>query len=83
MTAFVTPGSEEQGKELKMPLRLPGSRLSKIPPEGIRAFVFNGLREPPDDPLLVIWFTDDAGHRWQLDEFQSLAEAADGDRYKP
>lgn len=82
-TAFVTPGSEQQGNELKMPLHWPRSRLCKIPPEGIRAFVFNGLQQPPDDPLLVIWFTDDAGHRWQLDEFQSLTEAADGDRYKP
>ena len=32
---------------------------------------------------VVAWFTDDAGFRWQLDEYQHLVEAADGDVYKP
>jgi hypothetical protein len=29
-----------------------------------------------------MWFTDDAGFRWQLDEYLHLVEAGDNDEYK-
>lgn len=35
------------------------------------------------DVLAVVWFTDDAGLRWQLDEDMHLVRAAEGDEFVP
>jgi hypothetical protein len=32
--------------------------------------------------ILVVWFTDDAGFRWQLDDYLHLARADSNDEYK-
>jgi hypothetical protein len=56
-------------------------RVSVLPP-GKRCG-FNFVEQPrTEDPIRVAWFTDDAGHRWQIDEQQHLAET-NGDEYKP
>jgi hypothetical protein len=34
------------------------------------------------DEIAVAWFTDDAGYRWQLDEFQHLVQASDESEYQ-
>jgi hypothetical protein len=60
----------------------PGPQWEKLRPSERCSLTFTSLQSG-DDQLLVAWFTDDAGFRWQLDEYQHLVEAADGDVYKP
>ncbi len=47
-------------------------------------FAFKGLATAPDQ-VFVARFTDDAGNRWQLDEYLHLVKVIDGDEseYKP
>lgn len=51
-------------------------------PRGRYAFAFDGLADDPDH-VIVMWFTDDARFRWQLDQNMHLVEARDGDKYQP
>jgi hypothetical protein len=49
---------------------------------GARAFFkFNRVIYAADE-IVVAWFTDDAGFRWQVDQLMHLAETS-GDQYKP
>lgn len=57
-----------------------GPQWDRLRPSGRCSLVFTSLE---DDQLLVAWFTDDAGFRWQLDEYQHLVPARDGDEYEP
>jgi hypothetical protein len=65
----------------------PGSRYPTLLPASKCRFAFeltlDRLELPGDDPLLflVVWFTDDEGFRWHLDQFQHLAET-EGEEYK-
>jgi hypothetical protein len=43
-------------------------------------FTFEIDRWDPD-MVLVIWFTDDEGHRWQLDQYGHLVESPDESEY--
>jgi hypothetical protein len=41
---------------------------------------------PPAVVLFVVWFTEDAGFKWQLDEYLHLAQVPDDDdqsEYRP
>jgi hypothetical protein len=57
------------------------SRVEMLRPEAACGFWFDGLTEEKDQ-LFVAWFTDDAGFRWQLDEYQHLVQAGSDDEYK-
>lgn len=56
----------------------PVSRYVTLPPDARCWFDFEGTGAEADH-VLVVWFTDDAGIRWCLDEFQHLAPVKDGD----
>jgi len=56
------------------------SRYGTLPPGSPCKFTF-AATDGNDDHIVVAWFTDDAGFRWQLDEFQHLAETKD-DEYR-
>lgn len=59
----------------------PVSRLARLRPGSRCAFTFEkGLKIEPDF-VLVAWFTDDAGFRWQLDEDLRLVPAGDESEY--
>jgi hypothetical protein len=58
-----------------------GSRISFIRPGWVSGFVFTPVTSP--DRLIVVWFTDDAGMRWQLDEDLHLVRAAPDDLFVP
>jgi hypothetical protein len=45
-------------------------------------FTFDGLSLGPGH-IVVAWFTDDAGFRWQLDEYMHLVQADDETKYLP
>lgn len=59
----------------------PVREFALLGPEESCGFVFNNLRREPDQ-IVVTWFTDDAGNRWQLDETMHLVRAAADDEYK-
>lgn len=54
----------------------------RLRPEGRCGFAFTGL-QPGNDQLLVAWFTDDAGFRWQLDGYRHLVPAGHEDKCPP
>jgi hypothetical protein len=58
------------------------SRLETLRPGSRAGFSFADLPGAPDE-VAVAWFTDDDGTRWQLDEFQHLAESGDESVYLP
>jgi hypothetical protein len=58
----------------------PVSRYGTLPPGKPCKFSF-AATDVDEDRIVVAWFTDDAGLRWQLDEFQHLTETKD-DAYK-
>jgi hypothetical protein len=65
---------------------LPGfksvSRFVTLRPKSRCGFTFNDL--PPDpNQVLVAWFTDDAGFRWQLDQYLHLVQSDDENEYVP
>ena len=65
---------------------LPGvksvSRFVTLRPKSRCGFTFNDL--PPDpNEVLVAWFTDDAGFRWQLDQYLHLVQSDDENEYVP
>jgi hypothetical protein len=45
------------------------------------SFTFESILHREPGQLLVAWFTDDAGFRWQLDEYSHLVQASDKDEY--
>jgi hypothetical protein len=47
------------------------------------AFSFKNTLKREPDYVLVVWFTDDAGFRWQLDEYLHLVPAGDESEYLP
>jgi hypothetical protein len=56
----------------------PVRALARLRAGGRCQFLFKeGLKCEPDY-VLVAWFTDDAGFRWQLDEYQHLVQVDDG-----
>ena len=59
-----------------------GPQLGVLRPDRRCDFAFDGLADDPNH-VIVMWFTDDAGFRWQLDQNMHLVEADDGDVYKP
>jgi hypothetical protein len=72
-----TAGTWTMGPDTK-----PGSWVDVLRPAVRCGFGFDGLTDDPDQ-VLVTWFTDDAGFRWQLDEYLHLVQAGDNDEYKP
>jgi len=58
----------------------PVSRYGTLPPGSPCKFTF-ATTDVNEDQIIVAWFTDDAGLRWHLDEFQHLTETKD-DEYK-
>jgi hypothetical protein len=68
--------------ELFAPDMKPLQVFGLLRPQSGCIFVFaNVAREP--DQVVVAWFTDDAGFRWQLDEYRHLVPAAEEDEYLP
>ena len=57
------------------------SRYGTLPPDKPCRFTF-ALTEGDKDYIVMTWFTDDAGFRWQLDEHQHLVQVNDGDERK-
>jgi hypothetical protein len=60
----------------------PGSRIETLSSPGRCTFIFSDLKSEPDH-VAVAWFTDDAGFRWQLDEYQHLLRSDDESEYVP
>jgi len=58
------------------------SRFESLRPGARCGFTFDHLPDYPDQ-VLVAWFTDDDGFRWQLDEYQHLVESGDEDAHLP
>lgn len=54
----------------------PLQEFGMLRPDASCAFSFSGLTREPDQ-VLVAWFNDDAGFRWQLDEYLHLVEVKD------
>jgi hypothetical protein len=59
----------------------PVSRWEKLRPGDRCSFRFAGHMPEPDE-VLVVWFTDDAGFRWQLDEYLHLVRSDDESEYR-
>jgi hypothetical protein len=74
----VQPGPGHQGWVFLNAKQTP--RLETLRPDARGGFSFPNRPVEPDH-ILVAWFTDDAGFRWQLDEDQHLVSARDGDQY--
>lgn len=60
----------------------PVSRFETLRPGARCGFVFKDLNPEPDQ-VLVAWFTDDAGFRWQLDQYLHLVRSDDESEYLP
>lgn len=60
----------------------PVSRIETLRAPGRCSFIFKDLK-PEHDHVTVAWFTDDAGFRWQLDEYQHLVRSDDESEYLP
>jgi hypothetical protein len=81
-TSTGTLGGSVQMRPIEVaPEEQSGSRYGTLRPGKQCRFTFDGLSADPAH-IVVAWFTDDAGFRWQLDEFLHLAETT-GDEYKP
>lgn len=65
---------------------LPGAKnvpaFETLRPGSRCAFSFKDLKTEPDQ-VLVAWLTDDAGHRWQLDQYLHLVRSDDESEYLP
>ena len=66
-----------------IPSTVPVILYDTLRPETRCGFIFNKVSTVEPDHILVAWFTDDAGFRWQLDEYLHLVPARDGDDYVP
>jgi hypothetical protein len=77
----VVPGAGGQGW-----MFLPGaektSRLERLRPGSRGGFSFDVAGSEPDR-VLVVWFTDNDGFRWQLDEYQHFVQSDDESQYLP
>jgi hypothetical protein len=63
-----------------LPGAKPVSRFGTLRPKSRCGFTFKDL--PPDpNQVLVAWFTDDAGFRWQLDQYLHLVRSDDESEY--
>jgi hypothetical protein len=71
----------QDGKGLTLGIE-PVSRFETLRPGARCSFHFEG-HEPEPDHVLVVWFTDDAGFRWQLDQYLHLVQSGDEDQYVP
>jgi hypothetical protein len=58
-------------------------RFARLRPSRRSLFMFAEGLKLEEDSLLVAWFTDDAGFRWELDEYLHLVRASDEDEYQP
>jgi len=58
----------------------PACRFETLRPEARCGFTFKDPRPEPDQ-VLVAWFTDDAGFRWQLDQYLHLVRSDDEGEY--
>ena len=65
-----------------LPDAKPASRLETLRPKSRCGFSFKDLTNEPDQ-VLVVWFTDDAGFRWQLDQYLHLVQSDDENEYVP
>jgi hypothetical protein len=78
---LVDPGPGGQGW-----IFLPGAKhvssFGTLRPGSCSGFSFTDLDSEPDQAL-VMWFTDDAGHRWQLDQYLHLVKSDAEDQYVP
>jgi hypothetical protein len=76
-------GGSVQPRTMEVPIDdEPGSRYKVLRPGDRCRFTFDGLSND-EDQIVVAWFTDDAGIRWQLDEYQHLVRARADDEYEP
>jgi hypothetical protein len=64
-----------------IPETVPVTHYDTLRPGARVGFLFNGVSNVEPDHILVAWFTDDAGFRWQLDEYLHLVPAGDEDEY--
>jgi hypothetical protein len=70
-----------QRRTMEIPVdEQPVPRYKVLRPGERCRFTFDGLTLV-EDHIVVAWFTDDAGIRWQLDEYRHLVQTAD-DEYK-
>lgn len=58
----------------------PACRFETLRPGARCGFIFKDLNPEPDQ-VLVAWFTDDAGFRWQLDQYLHLVRSDDESEY--
>jgi hypothetical protein len=65
-----------------LPGAKPVSRFGTLRPKLRCGFSFKDLANDPDQ-VLVAWFTDDAGIRWQLDQYLHLVQSDDENEYVP
>lgn len=65
-----------------LPGAKPVSRFVTLRPKSRCGFTFKDLTREPDQ-VLVAWFTDDAGFRWQLDQHLHLVQSDDESEYVP
>ena len=65
-----------------LPGAKPVSRFETLRPKLRCGFSFKDLPDDPDQ-VLVAWFTDDAGIRWQLDQYLHLVQSVDENEYVP
>jgi hypothetical protein len=65
-----------------IPRPQPGSRFDTLRPRASCGFNFSEVSSAGPDDILVVWFTDDAGFRWQLDDYLHLVQAGSNDEYK-
>jgi hypothetical protein len=66
--------------ELFSPDLKPLQEFGMLRPRSTCIFVFNKLAVTPD-MVVVAWFTDDAGFRWQLDEYMHLVQVKDEEEH--
>jgi hypothetical protein len=58
----------------------PLATFGMLRPQATCTFVFDELKGAPDQ-VFVAWFTDDAGFRWQLDEYLHLVQVKDDEEH--
>jgi hypothetical protein len=69
------------GKMFFAPDLKPLQVFKTLRPHATCAFIFKGTDAEPDQ-VLVAWFTDDAGYRWQLDEYLHLVQVDDDEEHE-
>lgn len=59
------------------------SRYEKLRPERRCIFDFDETFTFGEEHVIIAWFTDDAGFRWQPDEYMHLAQPENESDYRP